>query len=563
MNPRTCVPRALGLLAVLAATLAATAATAYAGTISYEGSTVVFTAVEGGEHHVQFRLAADGEHDEIYDSLPILTYPGDCVPGILNTEVTCPAHFYARVLLGSGNDSVDFSRDCFNSYTADLGNGNNESSASTSCSEAAVETATVIGGSGQDTFSGGSVNETFYGGGGNDIIYGGSGNDIIHGGEGNDRLYGGPGNDQVFGEGGNDDVDGGEGNDLVDGGSGDDRLEFSIGAAGDDPGLGADTYVGGPGTDSLWFDNHAGGMTISINGVADDGTPGEGDNVGSDIEEINGSPGNDVFIGSAGPDGFSGGLGNDEIHGGGGDDHLNGGGGDDKLYGEAGNDKIEGGSGADLVDGGPGVDELYGDIAGCSIFCSFDSDTILARDGEADRVDCGGGADYAQVDLLDVVAFCAVVDRPAPPGPSPAPSGGSGVVLAAVGTETLSPTAFAAAPSGPSALAAKRHYGTKVRYTLNQTASVRFTVVQPQPGRKARGGRCVKPTRANRKARKCTRLVALAGSFTRTGTAGANSFRFTGRLAGHKLKPGKYQLVATPSAGGRTGRAASASFRII
>jgi hypothetical protein len=92
---------------------------------------------------------------------------------------------------------------------------------------------------------------------------------------------------------------------------------------------------------------------------------------------------------------------------------------------------------------------------------------------------------------------------------------------------------------------------------------VRFTVVQPEPGRKARGGRCVKPTRANRKARKCTRLVTLTGSFTRGGKAGANSFRFTGRLAGHRLKPGKYQLVATPSAGGRTGRAASASFRII
>jgi hypothetical protein len=128
---------------------------------------------------------------------------------------------------------------------------------------------------------------------------------------------------------------------------------------------------------------------------------------------------------------------------------------------------------------------------------------------------------------------------------------------------TLSPSAFAAAPSGPSALAAKRRYGTKVGYTLNGAASVTFTVVQAQPGRQAKGGRCVKPTKANRNARRCTRLVALPGSFRRAGGTGANSFRFTGRLAGHKLKPGAYQLVATPKAGATTGRAASAPFRII
>ena len=34
-------------------------------------------------------------------------------------------------------------------------------------------------------------------------------------------------------------------------------------------------------------------------------------------------------------------------------------------------------------------------------------DTLFARDGEKDSVDCGGGADTANVDQLDVVAFCA------------------------------------------------------------------------------------------------------------------------------------------------------------
>jgi hypothetical protein len=141
--------------------------------------------------------------------------------------------------------------------------------------------------------------------------------------------------------------------------------------------------------------------------------------------------------------------------------------------------------------------------------------------------------------------------------------GGGGTVVAAVGAETVSPTTFAAAPSGPSALAARRHYGTKVSFTLNQAGGVRFTVLQPQPGRKAKGRRCVRPTRANRKARACTRLVALTGSFTVVGNVGANSFRFTGRIGGRSLKPGRYQLVATPIVGGKTGTAASVSFGII
>jgi len=143
--------------------------------------------------------------------------------------------------------------------------------------------------------------------------------------------------------------------------------------------------------------------------------------------------------------------------------------------------------------------------------------------------------------------------------------GTSGVpaVLPAVGAVTLSPNAFPAAPRGPSVLAAKRRYGTKVSYTLNEAADVRFTVAQFQSGRAAKGGRCVRPTRANSRARRCTRRVTLPGSFTRAGTAGANSFRFTGRLRGRKLRRGRYQLVASPSAGGKAGRAARASFRII
>jgi hypothetical protein len=91
-------------------------------------------------------------------------------------------------------------------------------------------------------------------------------------------------------------------------------------------------------------------------------------------------------------------------------------------------------------------------------------------------------------------------------------------------------------------------------------------VQQTQPGRKVKHGKkttCDALTKNNAKKKKCTRTVTLRGSFTRNGVAGTNKFRFTGRLNGKRLAPGKYRLVATPQANGKTGRPTSASFKII
>jgi hypothetical protein len=54
--------------------------------------------------------------------------------------------------------------------------------------------------------------------------------------------------------------------------------------------------------------------------------------------------------------------------------------------------------------------------------------------------------------------------------------------------------------------------------------------------------------------------VTLRGSFTTTVKAGTNTFRSSGRLNGERLKPGRYYLVATPTAGGTTGRALRVAF---
>jgi hypothetical protein len=57
--------------------------------------------------------------------------------------------------------------------------------------------------------------------------------------------------------------------------------------------------------------------------------------------------------------------------------------------------------------------------------------------------------------------------------------------------------------------------------------------------------------------------VPVPGGFTRPGAAGANAFRFTGRLSGRRLRPGRYRLLGTPVADGLEGAGAGASFRIL
>jgi PKD domain len=94
----------------------------------------------------------------------------------------------------------------------------------------------------------------------------------------------------------------------------------------------------------------------------------------------------------------------------------------------------------------------------------------------------------------------------------------------------------------------KRKKGTKVTFTLNVAAPVKFKVDRSAAGRKV-NGKCRKPTKKNRKAKKCTRHLALKGSFSRNGVAGANKFHWNGRIGGKALKPGRYRLIATTGSG--------------
>jgi virginiamycin B lyase len=124
---------------------------------------------------------------------------------------------------------------------------------------------------------------------------------------------------------------------------------------------------------------------------------------------------------------------------------------------------------------------------------------------------------------------------------------------------SVSPRSFKAAKKGPS-IAAK--VGAKVTYRLSMAASTKFTVQRETAGRK-KGKKCVKETRRNRKGKKCKLYKAVRGSFTHSGKAGTNTFKFTGRVGGKSLKPGRYQLTAVATAGSNKSTLKKASFKIV
>lgn len=96
-------------------------------------------------------------------------------------------------------------------------------------------------------------------------INGGAGNEVVLDGRGGaDTINGGPGNDALFG---------GDGNDTLNGGDGNDFFEGFGGLSATDPVStgGTDVYVGGPGKDFLDYAGRTEPMSISIDGVANDG----------------------------------------------------------------------------------------------------------------------------------------------------------------------------------------------------------------------------------------------------------------------------------------------------
>jgi hypothetical protein len=102
--------------------------------------------------------------------------------------------------------------------------------------------------------------------------------------------------------------------------------------------------------------------------------------------------------------------------------------------------------------------------------------------------------------------------------------------------------------------------GTTFRFKLDRAAQVRLSFARLTTGRRA-NGRCVKATRANRGKPRCDRSQA-AGTLRVAGKAGSNAVAFNGKLGGRALKPGRYRLLVTALADGKTSSARSIRFTI-
>lgn len=137
------------------------------------------------------------------------------------------------------------------------------------CAGAVTRIVVEAGGGDDDVSISGNVAATVFGGDGNDVLTGGSKADVLDGEAGDDTVNGGAGPDTL---------DGGLGNDALNGGGGNDHLLSS---------LGNDQLHGNAGTDTADYSAHfLLPVTVTLDNVANDGGPGETDNVFNDIEVV-------------------------------------------------------------------------------------------------------------------------------------------------------------------------------------------------------------------------------------------------------------------------------------
>jgi Ca2+-binding RTX toxin-like protein len=294
----------------------------------------------------------------------------------------------------------------------------------------------LVGGAGRDTLNGRAGDDELGGGDENDSLAGAGGTDTLDGDEGNDGLEGGAGSDTVNGGDGDDivngaaaDLVGADGGDHLKGGLGADLL---LGADGDDDldgGLGSDVMNGGDGTDTVDYGRRSGRVTVTLDGVPNDGEPLEGDNVLPSVENVNGGTDRDDITG---------------------DRRAN---------------MVDAGPGEDLVNGKGGRDELAGGNA---------PDLMWSRDGERDQVNCGDDGDIAITDGQDVVRDCKWED----------PGGRRRLAVAQSGLVTGSAFRYRL-PDGD------RYYGLEdpLKFPIGSTIDARVGAVRVATAKNSKGAR--------------------------------------------------------------------------
>lgn len=118
------------------------------------------------------------------------------------------------------------------------------------------------------------------------------------------------------------------------------------------------------------------------------------------------------------------------------------------------------------------------------------------------------------------------------------------------------PFRFAAKDSGPSIV---NKGGTLVTYNSSAAGRTRFRIRRSE---QRQGSVCGPPV--NGKPRTCRVWIRVPGEFFRNDVKGANSFHFSGRLDGKKLRPALYRLGALPKDPNRPpAKTAYTQFRIV
>ncbi|MFL5767145.1 MAG: calcium-binding protein [Actinomycetota bacterium] len=302
-------------------------------------------------------------------------------------RVVCARVQVAHFFLGNGNDALDSG----NTLVGPRWSGSD------------VVPRVILGGPGNDDLFGGGGQDLIRGGSGDDELFGGVGNDEVYGGLGNDSVgieirhgealssggsyRGGPGRDSVSGAGetlGGPGPDVLSGSEVVDGGSGEDVLLGSGPSSVLIGGRGADEMQGLGPHDEVDFSRRAADITVSDDGIPNDGAPGEGDNV---LPAPLGVPSWGVEVVVTG-------SGNDTVSMSGRRERLSGNGGDDTLT-------LHGGSGAAF--GGPGNDTLSISGAPGRLRGASGNDQLSSADGSTDHDGCGPGTDAVTADASDVV----------------------------------------------------------------------------------------------------------------------------------------------------------------
>src|SRR5215211_369619 len=328
--------RIVAALAVAVVLVVVLPAVANASTVSVQDGVLRYTAA-AGEHNAP-TFGADSDFFTVSDPSVLITHGPGCLVGAPSHTVACDraAATSARADLGDLADTLNV--------------------------DASLPLRVVAhGGDGDD--------DKLDGRGGGDALFGGAGSDtadyssrtnmvsvrldnVTNDGEDTEddnvhadveKVVGGAGADVLIGGGAANTLIGGGGNDLLQG----------LG--------GADTLDGGAGTvNTVTYEEKTNPLTVSVDGVANDGIANEHDNV-VHVQSIFGGAAADILVGNGGTN---------MIYGGPGNDTLRGLGGNDILFGE---------KGADVLDGGDGTGDVavYSD-ATAGVFASNDG---VANDG--------------------------------------------------------------------------------------------------------------------------------------------------------------------------------------